>query len=128
MSINLKTISTTEELGELGFEPVTGVLYREGFREFVTIDGEMLERILGKLIKEKVEELFEEKEILLEFRKVNDDLAQEEIEHFIMEIKESNISKISIFDIVRGLHLPSEQVERILEKYEKEGRVSEISE
>lgn len=84
--------------------------------------------MLKNLIEEgEVDKIFREKNIIVEYKKINKKLAKKEIECFLLETKQKK-SKISVFDIVSALKLPPEQVEEILNVFETQGRISEIDE
>jgi len=54
--------------------------------------------------------------------------AEAEIKEFILERKKTGEHKVSVFDIFTSLLLPMEQIERIMENFEREGRIREIDE
>ena len=47
---------------------------------------------------------------------------------FVRQIGKEKDYKVSVYDFVISLNLPPEQVEKILEKAKKEGKVREIDE
>lgn len=83
------------------------------------------EEQLRELIREELRKLNEEE--LIKFRRIDDCAAEREIESYIKRKKEKNIFKLSVFDIVRDLNIPPEQAERIMKKFEKEERISEMN-
>ena len=62
----------------------------------------------------------------LDFRDISDKEATQEISSFIVKKKEEGITKLSVLDFVLNLKIPAEQVEKILSKYEKDGKIKEI--
>ena len=129
-SSKLKDVSTTAGESKGSFDPSTQSYtnFGRGFETRIAIDDEGIKSLVNELVEEKIKSLREEKDTLLEFKKIDDALAGREIECFLLELKEENVSKISILDIATNLKLPADQVERIMEKFEEEGRVSELNE
>jgi len=127
---DLKDIPTTVKAEPRDyFDPMTQnyTTFGRDYDPFVAVDKGILE-LVDQLIEEKIEGFLKEKSAPFEFKKIDDNLAEREIECFLLEMREKDVSKTSIFDIVVSLRLPAEQVERIMEKFEKEGRVSGLNE
>lgn len=59
-------------------------------------------------------------------RSLKDKSAEKEISSFIVKQKERGVSKISIPEVSDGLNLSPRQVDRIMEKFEEEGRITEV--
>ncbi len=57
---------------------------------------------------------------------LNDKSAEKEITSYIVKQKKNGVSKMGILDVSNGAKLPPKQVDRIMEKFEKEGRIEEI--
>lgn len=95
---------------------------RAMFEEKVVIP----EDLIRDLVNQEVKKILEDRKILIYFRKVDNKIAEEEIRKFIISKKSEGTAKISFLDIVVSLNLPPEQVEIIIEKFEKEGKISEI--
>lgn len=123
---SLKELSTVVEEKKTAFESPKQIFSGERFGNYIMINEEGLKRIVDEQVEEKFKKLLEEKE-LVSFRSIKDGLAREEIESFIFKIKKMGVLKISIIDIVNNLKLPPEQIERIMEKFEKTGRAKEIN-
>ncbi len=121
---DLKTITSFDEKN-IYFDSCPGLPSSEWGGEVIKLNEKIIENIVDKLVETKLKEFLKEKEILIEFRTIEEDVAQEEIEQFIIERNGEGASRISVFDIVHDLELPPEQVERIIEKFEKAGRLSE---
>lgn len=51
-------------------------------------------------------------------RKVSDTKAKEEIVEYIKQLKQEGFKKVSIVDLVDGLNLPAEQIEKIMDTLE----------
>ena len=64
----------------------------------------------------------------IKFRNISNKKAREEIADFILEEKEDGKKKLSTFDIVSNLELPANQVEKVLNDFEKKGKIKEINE
>jgi len=127
MSANtIKEFSTKAEMGKPIFETMLGIPPEQRFGEWIMINEialrEMVAKLANELVKERLDKFLREKEII-EFRRVNDVLAQEEITKFILQMKERGVFKISILDIVMNLNLFPEQIEKIMTKFEKEEKV-----
>ena len=50
---------------------------------------------------------------------------EERISKFILRKKDEGVTKLSVVDFVVGLGISAENVEKVLEKFLKEGRVTE---
>jgi len=127
MSANtIKELSTKRDTERPVFESMLGIPSEQKFGEWIMINEialrERVAELVNEIVKERVDKFLQEKEII-EFRRVNNVLAEKEITNFILQMKEKGILKISILDIVSNLNLPSEQIERIMTKFEKEKRV-----
>lgn len=77
------------------------------------------QEIFNQKIEEKLEETTESD--LSPFicnmsREIPDDQAEDEIKTFLQSLEDNNIEKFSMFEIVSKLNVPSEQVERVLDK------------
>jgi len=59
-------------------------------------------------------------------KRLNDKSAQKEISSYLVKQKKSGISKISILDVSSGAKLPFKQIDRIMGKFEQEGKVKEV--
>ena len=57
--------------------------------------------------------------------KVADKVAKAEIRKFLKALKGSGAKKVSIIDLLAKSSYPSQQIERVMEKLEKEGVVKE---
>jgi len=51
-------------------------------------------------------------------RKMSDTKAKEEILDYIKQLKQEGFKKVSIIDLVDGLNLPTEQIEKIMDALE----------
>lgn len=58
-------------------------------------------------------------------RSLNDKSAQKEITSYIEKQKERGVSEVDILEISGSVRLPFGQINRIMGKFEKEGRVKE---
>ena len=124
---SLKEFSTVVKERKTAFESPKETFSGERIGGYIMINEEGLKKIIDERVEEKFKKLIEEKE-LITFRDIKDNLAQKEIESFILGVKKAGILKISIIDIVNNLKLPPEQIERIMARFEKTGRISEINE
>ena len=123
------SIDTTKELNN--YHSLSDHQFKTPEDNFLRDDKYMLitDRHLDQLIDEKVENKI--KEILerrksFRFRKVNNTVAHKEMAMFLKEKHRKNIFKISILDIVLQLKLPPEQVEKVMDYFEKRGKAREI--
>ncbi|MEA3342855.1 MAG: hypothetical protein U9Q92_01695 [archaeon] len=71
------------------------------------------ERIRNRYLMEIVNK-FEEK-------RLNDNIAEQEIRNYLKRKKIVGMSKINILDIMEDLRLPAEQINRIMNKLKSEG-------
>lgn len=55
--------------------------------------------------------------------KVSDEVAEVEIRRFLKVLKGSGTKKVNIIDLLMKFSYPSHQIERIMERFEKEGIV-----
>ncbi len=62
----------------------------------------------------------------MKIKRLNDKSAEKEITSYIIKEKRRGTSEVSILDISNGAKLPLEQIDRIMEKFEKEGRIKEV--
>ena len=83
--------------------------------------------VIDKRVDERIAEILKGSGDF-EFKKVSDSEAKEEISSFIKRKHDENVTQLSTLDFVLNLRLPAEQVERILERFEKEKKVKEIEE
>ena len=86
------------------------------------------EKKLREMVKDEVEKVIRASGLVIKFREISDDEAEKEIAGIIPRLRAGGRTKISALDIVAVLVLPPEQVENILEKFEKSGRISEFNE
>jgi hypothetical protein len=128
----IKELSTKIETGKSLFELMPDFPSEQRIGGWVMINEtalkEMVIKLADELLKERLDKFFREREEIIEFKKINDSLAQEEITKFILQMKGKGIFKISISDIAMNLNLPPEQIERIMTKFETTGRIKEINE
>lgn len=117
----IRTISAVAE-EERMFAPISACWEKENF--YITVS----EETLRKIISEQLGKILKERYLADEYRIISNPLAEKEISQFILDLKKQNISKVSILDVVLALKLPPEQVDEIMIKFEKEGRVSELNE
>lgn len=120
MKIDVRTISTVKEVEEIA----TGFKATERWERSVSIPLDTLRQV----IHEELKSLLREGKLIYETRAVSDMEAEAEIKEFLLEKKRFGITKVSVFDIFTSLLLPVEQIERIVEKFEHEGRISEVDE
>ncbi len=83
---------------------------------------------LRKMVREEVEKVIRASGLVIKYREISDEDAGKEIAEFIVRLRSAGNTKISALDIVSALVLPPEQVEKILEKFENSGRLSEFNE
>ncbi len=83
---------------------------------------------LRKMVREEVEKVIRASGLLIKYREISDADAEKEITELIIRLRAAGNKKISALDIVSILVLPPEQIERILEKFENSGRLSEFNE
>ncbi len=82
-----------------------------------------LEDELG-LLKKEIREI-KKSEVTLLIRTINDNMAEIEIKRFIKLKKKEGISSIDDFEIMERLKLPIEQIDKVLEKFERTGIIRE---
>jgi len=84
-----------------------------------------------KTMEKEMSQMKEEIEVLREgqgdfikyrFKEISNDEAKEFVRDYIKETKEKE-ERITVFQISQDLSLPADQVEKILEEFESEGRV-----
>lgn len=56
---------------------------------------------------------------------VGDREAKASIKHYLEELKRKGGKKVGIIDLLSQFSYPAQQIERVMEKLEKEGRVKE---
>lgn len=84
---------------------------------------------IAKKIDSRVDERLNElikSEDFLSFRKLTDKQAKKEISDFILAQKSEGTTQLTIFDIVLKLKLPAQQVEKIMDGFEREKKVKEV--
>jgi hypothetical protein len=79
---------------------------------------------IDKRVDERVNEIISDD--TFELRDISDREAKQEMSSFILQKKNSGITKLSTMDFVLNLRIPSGKVEKILEEYKKEKKVQEI--
>lgn len=52
---------------------------------------------------------------------ISDSEAEEKIKSYLIDLKKKGIKKVSIIDIIERLHLPAEQIDKIMEKLKNNG-------
>lgn len=62
----------------------------------------------------------------MKIKLLNDKSAQKEISTYLMRQKERGVSRVSAMEISDSVKLPPAQVGRVMEKFEKDGRVKAI--
>ena len=63
------------------------------------------------------------------YRVVTDDLAENDMIQFIKQIyKKEGRASATVIDFIIGLNLPPEQINKILKKWEREGKTRELDE
>jgi len=101
-----------------------------------TINGGMLDRkgidhvcegidYICEGLTNRILEIMEEEESSV-IRKISDAKAKKEISAYIIKMKKKGKTKLSILNFVMALELPALQIERIMKKFTKEGKVKEI--
>lgn len=93
--------------------------------KFMVITEEDFERMIDERVEKNVRKIFEERGVI-KFRKINDIEARKQISNFILEMKREDVRRVNILDIISNLSLPPEQVERIMEEFEKEKKVTKV--
>ena len=83
------------------------------------------EEALRQRIAAEVERILDERANPI-YRDVPGKTAHKEVEDFLLAAKERGVTRVAVPDVVRALHLPPEQVETILEGFEKQGRLKEV--
>ncbi len=86
----------------------------QGSKEAVSEINKYIERLVEKIISEKERS-----------RNLPDEIAEKEILFLLENSKKEKITNINIIEIMQKLRLPAEQIERIMEKLEKAGKVRE---
>lgn len=61
--------------------------------------------------------------ILEREEKIHDKVAEVEIRQFLKVLKDSGTKKVNIIDLLMKFSYPSHQIERVMERLEKEGIV-----
>ncbi len=79
---------------------------------------------IDKRVDERINEIISND--TLEFRDISNKEAKQEISAFILQKKENGITKLSTLDFVLNLKLPAEQIDDILERYEKKKKIKEL--
>ncbi len=120
MNVDVRTISTVTEIEEVA----TGLKATERWERSLSIPLDTMRQV----IHEELKSLLREGKLIYETRIVSDIEAEAEIKEFLLEKKRLGITKVSIFDIFTSLLLPMEQIERLVEKFENEGRIREVDE
>lgn len=82
--------------------------------------------LVDKRVDERINEIIKSDDFLV-FRDISDKEAKKEITKFILQKKDEGVTQLTTFDFVLKLKIPAVQVERIIEKFEKEKRVEEIN-
>lgn len=62
----------------------------------------------------------------MKIRKINDKSARKEITSYIIKQKNRGISKVDAWEIYDTVKLPPEQIDKVMTKFEEEGKVIEI--
>lgn len=78
------------------------------------------EDLLRKIVRQELHK------IVYETRQINDLEAEHEISDWIRNKRMSDIKHINAFEIFTEISLPIEQVEKVLEKLEREGKIRVI--
>ena len=73
----------------------------------------------------RILEIMEEEESSV-IRKISDAKAKKEISAYIIKMKKKGKTKLNILNFIMALELPALQIERIMKKFTKEGKVKEI--
>ncbi|HLD81240.1 MAG TPA: hypothetical protein VJA40_04535 [archaeon] len=81
---------------------------------------------LRQLVHEEVQKAFREKKIA-GFYKLSDSLAESAISSFILTRKAAGEKTVSVPQISFALGIPVGQVDLIIEKFEKAGRLREVN-
>lgn len=76
---------------------------------------ELRDKVNSLEIELKKERLFSNAHIE---RKIPDTKAKEEILEYIKQLKQEGFKKVSIIDLVDGLNLPAEQIEKVMDTLE----------
>ena len=78
------------------------------------------EDVLRRIVREELHK------IVYETRQISDSEAEHEISDLIITKRMSDIKHVNAFEVFTELSLPIEQIEKILDKLEKEGKISVI--
>ena len=85
----------------------------------------MFKSYLDRKVDERIKEVFG-LNTHDNFRKVPDSVAREDIKHFILQQKENGNKAMSLLDVTVSLNLPAEQVDKVLNGFERENKIKEI--
>lgn len=78
-------------------------------------------------LSEKLEEIIKTLEKLELYKEITDEQAETEIKNFILHLKKSGRTTMDIIDLVEELKLPPEQIEKIMDKFTKAGKIRELN-
>lgn len=92
---------------------------------YMFVSESKINEIIDEKVNQKINEILEQK-TSINFRKVSKSEAKEDIINFIRQRHEKGIFQVSILDIVLNLKLPAEQVEKIMDEFEKLKKIKEI--
>lgn len=84
----------------------------------------IIKNYIDKRVDERINEIINND--ALELRDISESEAKREISSFILEKKNEGATQLSTLDFVLNLKIPAEQVDRILENYERENKIREI--
>jgi len=93
---------------------------------YIIIANDNFEKLIEEKVNEKINDILRLKEEI-NFKKVDDSQAKKEIVSFMLDMKGRGIYRINILDVIVNLNLPSEQIERIMKKFEIEKKITKIS-
>ncbi len=82
---------------------------------------------LRQLVQQEVERVLEDRDVIA-YRRIPEAQARREVETFLKQEKAKGVTRLTAFDVVRALKIPPEQAEAILEEFEQEGRLKEVTE
>lgn len=62
----------------------------------------------------------------MKIRRISDNSAKKEISSYIIKQKKKGVSRINALEIYDNVRLPPKQIDKVMTKFEKEGRVTEV--
>lgn len=83
------------------------------------------QRIIDRRVDDRINEILNSGDNF-EFQDISDSEARDKISSFIVRKKKEGITQLGTLDFVLNLRLPAQQVEKILDDFEKEERVKAV--